>query len=508
MMMMTTTGQTELRFLSAGDRRRLSDLLDPADGWRELASRILVPDPSDRSGSQSLRFLISPHNMRILDQQRHIPGSSPTQVLFDFWSTTGRRNQRPNLDQLLSLLIDCRLTRAAKFVAAEILGQDFCDNCPAAAAAAASAGDWNRSLRPDLGFASSSCCGLTSTSGYGNHLHVSPTAPVPSISITSADLMSQLNELEQDQPDISVSDCPAIPFNLLANAANGFSEEGICSHKIGEGAFGSVFKACLPDGKLVAIKVLKSELLDQQFVNEVEMMRKFRHQNLLPLIGISTDGPSPCLVYKYMALGSVNRFLEFSGQDLISSARLLVAIGTARGLAYLHTAFPQPFVHRDVKSDNILLDSDLSPKIGDFGLTRIGSAGTGMTRSRQMTQNVIGTSAYMAPEAFRGDVSVKLDAFAFGVVLIELLTGLKPYDEERDEKDLLDLMEEKLDHWSDEDYGGQGIVILLDRKVPDWDLQMAQQLSVIAKKATDHRKKSRPTVTQMLQSLERLLTGD
>lgn len=499
-----TTGQTELRFLSAGDRRRLADLLDPADGWRELASGIRIPDPSDCSSSSScnssIRFLISPHNMRILDQQRHIPGSSPTQVLFDFWSTTGRKNQRPNLDHLLRLLIDCRLTRAAKFVAVEILGQEFCDNCPADdAAASAGAGDWNR--RPDFGLfaSSSSACGLR------NDLHVDPavpTAPVPSISILSSDLMSL--QLHQQQKGIPVSECPAIPYNLLANAANGFSEAGI-SHKIGEGAFGSVFKACLPDGKLVAIKVLKSELLDQQFVNEVEIMRKFRHENLLPLIGISTDGPAPCLVYKYMALGSVNRFLEFSGQDLISSARLLVAIGTARGLVYLHTAFPQPFVHRDVKSDNILLDSDLSPKIGDFGLTRIGSAGTGMTRSRQMTQNVIGTSAYMAPEAFRGDVSVKLDAFAFGVVLIELLTGLKPYDEKREENDLLSLMEEKLDNWSDENFSGQGIAVLLDRKVPDWDLRMAEQLSVIAKKATDNRKKSRSTVAQMLQSLEQLL---
>lgn len=493
---MPCTQDTEIRFLSATDRRRLADLLDPADGWRELASRILVPSDSRGSGSrrsnQGSEFLVSPHNMRILEQQRHIPGSSPTHVLIDFWSTTGRRSQRPTVSDLLHILIDCRLTRAARFVATEILEQEFCDGdqCSQhAAGVTASPDHWN----PNITF-----MGKT---GDKKVLHVEPSAPVPSIpSCTPCDLRTTVPH---------APDCPLIPYEVLAAAANHFREDQK-SHKIGEGAFGSVFKACLhaPGGTLVAIKVLdkvaESDQKDQQFLTEVSMMRKFRHPNLLPLIGVSTDGPVPCLVYPFMALGSVNRFLEFSARDLTSSLRLVVAIGTARGLSYLHTEFEQPFVHRDVKSDNILLDADLSPKVGDFGLTRTGSAGTGMTRSRAHTANVIGTGVYMAPEAFRGDVSVKLDVFAFGIVLLELVTGQKSFDEQREESDILSLVEDRLDHWSDPDFDGSGLHDLLDPHVPDWHLPTVQQIMVIAKQATSARKKDRPTITQILESLLQL----
>ena len=469
--------------MSASDRRRLADLLDPADAWRELASRILVPDygsSSSQEDGSSFRFLISPRNMRILDQQRHVPSSSPTQVLFDFWSTTGRKKDRPKISDLLSLLIDCKLTRAAKFIAIEVLGLSESE------------------FQSETG-----CCNSNLNEDWDPIFRPDPSAPSPSLYTND-----------------SLSDCHIVPYSMLAASANNFIEEsgsassgsGSVSHKIGEGAFGSVFKACLPDGKLVAIKVLnKSDLMltGQQFVNEVSIMRRFRHPNLLPLIAVSTDGPYPCLVYKYMALGSVNRFLHSCPKDLTASKRLHILTGTAAGLAHLHTAFNPPFVHRDVKSDNILLDSDLNPKVGDFGLTRVGSAGTGMTKSRQFTQNVIGTSVYMAPEAFRGDVSVKLDSFAFGVVMLELLTGLKAYDEDREESDLLTLIEDRLEKWVDEDFSGCGddekrIVCLLDASVTDWDLETAKRLFVLAKGATNQRKKNRLTVAQILQSLDQL----
>ncbi|CAG2066561.1 unnamed protein product, partial [Timema podura] len=116
--------------------------------------------------------------------------------------------------------------------------------------------------------------------------------------------------------------------------------------------------------------------------------------------------------------------------------RLQIALGTSRGILHLHTAYEKPLIHRDIKSANILLDQDLQPKLGDFGLVRLGSSGQ-QSQSVAMTTTVFGTSAYMAPEAFRGDVSVKLDTFSFGVVLLELLTGLPPYDEGREGCDLV-----------------------------------------------------------------------
>ncbi|PSN36241.1 putative serine/threonine-protein kinase PBL21, partial [Blattella germanica] len=97
--------------------------------------------------------------------------------------------------------------------------------------------------------------------------------------------------------------------------------------------------------------------------------------------------------------------------------RLNIALGTARGILYLHSAYEKPLIHRDIKSANILLDEHMTPKLGDFGLVRLGKhQGNSMT----MTTTVLGTSAYMAPEAFRGDVSVKLDTFSFGVVSFEI----------------------------------------------------------------------------------------
>ena len=324
---------------------------------------------------------------------------------------------------------------------------------------------------------------------------IDPSAPTASETSLSVTPVSPSAPLE-------VSGVDSWNYSWLSQLTNNFDEVDITQGgtKIGEGAFGSVFKATLPDGRDVAIKLLKGDF-DKQFLNEIQIMKDFIHENLLPLIAISTDGPSMCLISQFMPRGSLNYFLSTNGSNFSPRERISVSVGTARGLCHLHSFLQHPVVHRDIKSDNILLDHDLTPKLGDFGLTRIGSHGTGtnITRSKQFTQNVIGTSVYMAPEAFRGDVSVKLDVFAFGIVLLELLTGLRPYDEHREEPDLLTHVEE---HIESEEEGFCAFSSLLDKRVSDWDSDAVIQMFTLARKSTNQRKKDRPNMIEILATLQ------
>jgi interleukin-1 receptor-associated kinase 4 len=143
------------------------------------------------------------------------------------------------------------------------------------------------------------------------------------------------------------------------------------------------------------------------------------------------------------------------------------------------------------------------PKLGDFGLVRMGTPGTGHTSSKNLTQNAIGTTVYMAHEAFLGDVSVKLDTFSFGVVLLELLTGLKPFDEDREEPHILCLVEEKVDT-EGEDLDIECVKSLLDPLGSPWDSWVGLELFRVSKLATEQKKKNRPTVVQILPLLEKL----
>ena len=206
-----------------------------------------------------------------------------------------------------------------------------------------------------------------------------------------------------------------------------------------------------------------------------------------------------------MKKGSLSKVLSDDSIVVSQCQRIKIAMGTAEGLNHLHTYFEKPYVHRDVKSDNILLDSNLTPKLADFGLARFGSSGTsGLTSSKHMTQNVIGTSVYMAPEAFRGDVSAKLDSFAFGVVLLELLTGLKPYDESRDEPDLLSHIEEWIES-HDLESEPSDLKKLLDERI-EWQQTIAKELLDISRQTTEQRKKHRLGMTQVLILLQNMFT--
>lgn len=212
----------------------------------------------------------------------------------------------------------------------------------------------------------------------------------------------------------------------IEKSTGNFNPSGI----LGEGGFGCVYHGTLEDGTSVAVKVLKRE--DQQggreFLAEVEMLSRLHHRNLVKLIGICVDERMRSLVYELVPNGSVDSHLHGADKEaapLDWASRLKVALGAARGLAYLHEDSSPRVIHRDFKSSNILLENDFTPKVSDFGLARTALD----EENRHISTRVMGTFGYVAPEyAMTGHLLVKSDVYSYGVVLLELLTGRKPVD--------------------------------------------------------------------------------
>uniref|UniRef100_A0A1D1ZEB1 non-specific serine/threonine protein kinase n=1 Tax=Anthurium amnicola TaxID=1678845 RepID=A0A1D1ZEB1_9ARAE len=215
-------------------------------------------------------------------------------------------------------------------------------------------------------------------------------------------------------------------FRELAAATRNFKDANL----LGEGGFGKVFKGRLESGQLVAIKQLNREGLQgsKEFIMEVLMLIVLRHSNLVSLIGFCADGDERLLVYEYMSQGSLESHLcdLFPDKEPLGwNARMKIALGAAKGLAYLHDVANPPVIYRDLKSANILLDDEFNPKLSDFGLAKFGPVGD----NTHVSTRVMGTYGYCAPEyAMSGKLTTKSDVYSFGVVLLELITGRKAFD--------------------------------------------------------------------------------
>ncbi|GAB4830135.1 Receptor-like serine/threonine-protein kinase ale2 [Ancistrocladus abbreviatus] len=211
----------------------------------------------------------------------------------------------------------------------------------------------------------------------------------------------------------------------LEKATEKFSSKRI----LGEGGFGRVYHGILEDETEVAVKLLTRDNQngDREFIAEVEMLSRLHHCNLVKLIGICIEGHRRCLVYELVHNGSVESHLHGSDRrkgPLEWDARMKIALGAARGLAYLHEDSNPRVIHRDFKASNVLLEDDFTPKVSDFGLAREATEG-----SHHVSTRVMGTFGYVAPEyAMTGHLLVKSDVYSYGVVLLELLTGRKPVD--------------------------------------------------------------------------------
>ncbi|WCJ27274.1 Leucine-rich repeat transmembrane protein kinase [Euphorbia peplus] len=209
-------------------------------------------------------------------------------------------------------------------------------------------------------------------------------------------------------------------FRQIKAATNNFNP----TNKIGEGGFGAVFKGKLSDGTTVAVKQLsaKSKQGNREFVNEIGMISALQHPNLVRLYGCCVEGRQLLLVYEYMENNSVAHVLfgEKEGQlHLDWPTRHEICIGIAKGLTFLHEESAIKIVHRDIKSTNVLLDKDLSPKISDFGMAKLEEED-----NTHISTRVAGTVGYMAPEyALYGHLTFKADVYSFGIVLLEIVAG-------------------------------------------------------------------------------------
>ncbi|KAL6642583.1 hypothetical protein ACP70R_020764 [Stipagrostis hirtigluma subsp. patula] len=223
-------------------------------------------------------------------------------------------------------------------------------------------------------------------------------------------------EMEGELAEFTVFD-----FRQILEATSNFSEE----NKLGEGGFGPVYKGQFPEGTEIAVKRLASHSGQGflEFKNEVQLIAKLQHRNLVRLLGCCSQGEEKLLVYEFLPNKSLDFFIFDENRKALLdwNKRLSIIEGTAEGLLYLHKHSRLRVIHRDLKPSNILLDSEMNPKISDFGLAKIfGSNNT----EANTTRRVVGTYGYMAPEyASEGIFSIKSDVFSFGVLILEILSG-------------------------------------------------------------------------------------
>ncbi|XP_074357211.1 putative leucine-rich repeat receptor-like serine/threonine-protein kinase At3g14840 isoform X1 [Apium graveolens] len=197
------------------------------------------------------------------------------------------------------------------------------------------------------------------------------------------------------------------------------------ANKIGEGGFGPVYKGLLSNGTLIAVKQLssKSQQGNREFVNEIGMITALQHPHLVKLYGCCIEGNQLLLVYEYLENNSLARALFGPDEWQIKldwATRYKICTGIAKGLAYLHEESRLKIIHRDIKATNVLLDKELNPKISDFGLAKLVEE-----EKTHMSTRVAGTYGYMAPEyAMRGTLTDKADVYSFGIVALEIVSGM------------------------------------------------------------------------------------
>lgn len=276
------------------------------------------------------------------------------------------------------------------------------------------------------------CLAIGITWRFNGLKHSHAMGPISSSSITRKGAMrSSFSGTSSSAASFgsTIGTCPStvktFTITELEKATENFSFNKI----IGEGGYGRVYRGVIEDGVEVAVKLLtrKHQNRDREFIAEVEMLSRLHHRNLVKLIGICIERSTRCLVFELIPNGSVESHLH--GSDKIYGptdfdTRMKIALGAARGLAYLHEDANPHVIHRDFKASNVLLENDFTPKVADFGLAK--EASDGMDH---ISTQVMGTFGYVAPEyAMTGHLLVKSDVYSYGVVLLELLSGRKPVD--------------------------------------------------------------------------------
>jgi serine/threonine protein kinase len=283
-----------------------------------------------------------------------------------------------------------------------------------------------------------------------------------------------------------------LKFTDILKATNNFDKENV----IGCGGYGLVYRAELPDGSKLAIKKLNSEmcLMEREFHAEVDTLSTAQHENLVPLWGYCILGNSRFLVYSYMENGSLDDWLHNRYDDASSfldwPTRLKIAQGASLGLSYIHDVCSPQIVHRDIKSSNILLDKEFKAYVADFGLARL-------IRPNQthVTTELAGTMGYIPPEYGQAWVAtLRGDMYSFGVVLLELLTGMRPVPVLSTSKELVPWVLEMRSE------GKQVEVLDPELRGTGYEEQMLKVLKA-ACKCVNHNQFIRPSIMEVVSCL-------
>ncbi|KAJ4958057.1 hypothetical protein NE237_025168 [Protea cynaroides] len=290
-------------------------------------------------------------------------------------------------------------------------------------------------------------------------------------------------------------------FQDLKSATGNFRLVNI----LGEGGFGYVFKGWIEEngtapakpgsGITVAVKSLKPDGLQghREWVAEVDLLGQLHHPNLVKLIGYCIEDDHRLLVYEFMTRGSLENHIFRRALPLTWTSRIKIALGTAKGLAFLHGG-PEPVIYRDFKTSNILLDSEYNAKLSDFGLAKAGPQGD----KTHVSTRVVGTYGYAAPEyVMTGHLTLKNDVYSFGVVLLEILTGRKSMDKNRPNG------EQNLVAWARPYLGDKKkLYQLVDPRLElNYSVKGVQKVAQLAYYCLSRDPKSRPSMDEIVKGL-------
>ncbi|XP_021822893.1 lysM domain receptor-like kinase 3 [Prunus avium] len=312
-----------------------------------------------------------------------------------------------------------------------------------------------------------------------------------SLGITT-DKPEESNGAGRGPTGISVDKSVEFSYEELSRATDNFS----LANKIGQGGFGAVYYAELR-GEKAAIKKMDMQA-SKEFLAELNVLTRVHHLNLVRLIGYCVEG-SLFLVYEYIENGNLSQHLRGSGRDPLPwSNRVQIALDSARGLEYIHEHTVPVYIHRDIKSANILIDKNFHAKVADFGLTKLTEVG-----SISLPTRLVGTFGYMPPEyAQYGEVSPKVDVYAFGVVIYELISAkeavVRADSSGSESRGLVGLFEEVLNQPDPK----EDLRKLVDPGLGDnYPLDSVRKMAQLAKACTHENKDLRPSMRSIVVAL-------
>ncbi|XAR49196.1 Non-specific serine/threonine protein kinase [Bertholletia excelsa] len=310
----------------------------------------------------------------------------------------------------------------------------------------------------------------------------------------------QNNPFASWDPNKSSGDIPQLkgarffPLEELKKYTNNFSE----ANAVGSGGFGKVYRGTLPNGRLLAIKRAQQGSLqgNLEFKTEIELLSRIHHKNVVSLLGFCFEEAEQILVYEYIPNGTLKQSLSGkSGIRLDWMRRLRIALGAARGLQYLHELADPPIIHRDIKSNNILLDERLNAKVADFGLSKLISD----TGKDHVSTQVKGTMGYLDPEYYMTHIlTEKSDVYSFGVLMLELITARQPIEKGK-------YIVREVQQRMDETKALYNLQDILDPKLFCTELKGMEKFVDLAMSCVQESATKRPTMGEVLKEIENIV---